>query len=170
MAAKKRYEISNPLEFEHFLHVGLENLRDASMLAQTQQAAFAEVAARRHRKLPTVPQDQIAARKKKIKMETEAKLSVPLSKHERDIYDDLLLTLESGDAERLDEILASSDFDINRFRPSSSPWTEVIRRDDDGHTIMDIAVMLNQNDCALLIQDYGGTENAQCLYSLCPLP
>jgi restriction endonuclease Mrr len=115
MSQKKRFEISNPLEFEHFLHVGLENLRDASMLAQTQQAAFAEVAARRHRKLPTVPQDLVAARKKKIKMETEAKLAQPLNKHERDIYDDLLLTIESGDSERLEEVLASSDFDINRF-------------------------------------------------------
>ena len=36
------------------------------------------------------------------------------------------------------------------------------RRDDDSHTIMDIAVLLNVDKCALLIQDYGGTENAQC--------
>ena len=28
---------------------------------------------------------------------------------------------------------------------------------------MDIAVMLNEHKCALLIQDYGGAENAQCL-------
>ena len=114
--SKVRFEISEPIEFEHFLHVGFENLRDASMLAQSQQQAFAEVVARRHRKLPQVPQEQLAARKKKIKQDLEAKLSEPLSKRERDIYDEIISCIESGDVDRLDEILASSDFDINRYR------------------------------------------------------
>jgi hypothetical protein len=49
-----KMEISSPQDFEHFLHVGFENLRDASILAQSQQQVFAEVVARRHRKLPQV--------------------------------------------------------------------------------------------------------------------
>ena len=115
MASKSKFVISAPVDFEHFLHVGFENLRDASILAQTQQQAFAEVVERRHRKLPQVPQEQLSIRKKKLKQEQEARLAEPLSKRERDIYDEIIVCLESGDVERLDEILASSDFDINRY-------------------------------------------------------
>ena len=114
-SSKGRVEISDPLDFEHFLHVGFENLRVASRLAQSQQQAFEEVIARRRRKLPQVPTEQKSARKKRIKMEMEAKLSEPLSKRERDLFDEILACLMFGETDRLDEVLSSSGFDCDRY-------------------------------------------------------
>ncbi len=62
MSTAKGFQISEPVDFEHFLHVGFENLKDASRLAQSQQQAFEEVIARRRRKLPQVPVEQKVSR------------------------------------------------------------------------------------------------------------
>jgi hypothetical protein len=114
-STKSRFEIGAPIDFEHFLHVGFANLKDASRLAQTQQQAFEEVVARRRRELPQIPAEQKTARKKRLKQELEAKLSEPLSKRERDIFDEVISCLMASEVDRLDEILATSAFDCNRL-------------------------------------------------------
>ena len=141
---------SGPQDFEHFLHVGFTNLKDASRLAQTQQQAFEEVAARRHRKLPNIPVDQKSARKRRMKQENEAKLGEPLTKHERDLFDSIIASIQAGESDNVADILATTDFDVNR-------------RDEDGHTILDFAVMINEAKCIQMILEFGGLENAQYL-------
>jgi len=56
MAGRRKLEISLPVDFEHFLHVGADNLRDVNELCKDQVAVFQEVVERRaQRRLPKPP-------------------------------------------------------------------------------------------------------------------
>ena len=48
--------ISMPVDFEHFLHVGAQNLSDVNVLCRDQQKAFEEIVEKRSRRLPKPPQ------------------------------------------------------------------------------------------------------------------
>lgn len=52
---RKQLVISAPQDFEHFLHVGAENLRDVNELCKDTVATFQEVVQRRSRQLPQTP-------------------------------------------------------------------------------------------------------------------
>lgn len=56
-------DISLPKDFEHFLHVGSNNLGAVNVLCRDQQKSFDEVVARRVRRLPKPPDTPLADEK-----------------------------------------------------------------------------------------------------------
>ncbi len=55
-----RLEISRPMDFEHFLHVGATNLSDVTTLCADQNSLFQDIVAKRAgRKLPKVRRGRV---------------------------------------------------------------------------------------------------------------
>lgn len=57
--------------------------------------------------------------------------------------------VERNDMERLNTLLEEGHVDVNAT-------------DGDGHTLLDLAVMLNQHGCVRLLQLFGGVETEAC--------
>ena len=155
--------ISLPSDPEHFLHVGAGNLSSAAQLASQQNQLFHQVALNRTRRLPATPDDQPAAaaspaspsssRRSLFRRKTPGKdeLSVPgspltLRKAKKKDMDSLAFqAVEAGDINVLDELLSKSAVDPNET-------------DEDGHTLLDVAVIMNNYACIHLLQHYRARE------------
>ena len=58
--ARPRLEISAPQDFEHFLHIGVQDV-ETGVLEVDQNSTFLDVVERRHRKLPKTPKRESVA-------------------------------------------------------------------------------------------------------------
>eukprot|EP00911_Craspedida_sp_UC1_P000089 UC1_evm2s74 len=151
---KRALEIGAPQDFEHFLHVGATNLRDVNELCADQNSVFTKVVERRARRLPKTPSSPVAHSNKPIepavsgaaaprglgatvskKKEEERKMAVQYA----------IDCISQGRLEDLNAVLEAHVVDANAV-------------DADSHTLLDIAVLLNQGSCARLLQLYGGAE------------
>ncbi|EGD81524.1 hypothetical protein PTSG_02243 [Salpingoeca rosetta] len=180
--------ISLPVDFEHFLHVGAQNLGDVNVLCRDQQKAFEEVVARRTRRLPQPPQSPMIDDKRTNKPTPRMPATAPATpramsrqsssssqqsgrsaprtpssrllrtilrsdtpskrrgkEDTRQHVQEAIESIEQGRLQRLSELLESDSVDANAC-------------DADGHTLLDLAVMLNQIGCVKLLQLYGGVE------------
>eukprot|EP00043_Microstomoeca_roanoka_P016732 m.172339 g.172339 ORF g.172339 m.172339 type:complete len:997 (-) comp16516_c4_seq1:229-3219(-) len=178
--------ISLPLDFEHFLHVGAKNLGDVNVLCKDQQRTFEEVVARRTRRLPKPPEtpmiDESHTNKPTPRLPTGlmtpqslSRQSSSSSQHLRNpprtpstrllrsfmrgdtpkkkgkeedaqaLVAEAINCIEDNNLSRLNQLLESDSIDVNAC-------------DADGHTLLDLAVMLNQIACIKLLQLYGGVE------------
>ncbi|EDQ88546.1 uncharacterized protein MONBRDRAFT_8870 [Monosiga brevicollis MX1] len=172
-------EISTPVEFEHFLHVGVSNLAEVNELCLDQQAKFQEVVERRQRRLPETPTQRFSdeqhtqratpkltpshasssslqsnrrysrttsTKMLKAFMRSDSPKSTATDDELRLHIADAIHAVENNQVEKLNDLLKREIIDVNS-------------RDDDEHTLLDLAVMLNLRGAVRLLQLYGGIEN-----------
>eukprot|EP00049_Salpingoeca_infusionum_P006635 m.109541 g.109541 ORF g.109541 m.109541 type:complete len:927 (+) comp13376_c0_seq2:174-2954(+) len=177
-------EISLPTEFEHFLHVGVDNLEEVNDLCKDQQKVFHQVVEKRTRKLPRPPkqavQDAPSAATSPRSVSPSASVGTPArstqspsrphsavftskqtktlrsflrgdtprkKRHEASpsLVEQAVEAVEKSNIELLNSLLEAQAVDANQL-------------DIDGHTLLDLAVMLNHKGCIRLLQLFGGVE------------